>query len=143
MKKIKLVVWMLIVVFVVVVIYQNKDFFWETKKSLTINLPLIPPQYKTLPEVELLIIFGIFFAVGLLLGIYLMFGRGLKKKKTIKALKTQVKEESEKAVGLEKELRTVLGGESLPPDNTVKTDPALQATDANPGGQTPTGDNKP
>ena len=39
MKKVKLVVWMLIVVFVVVVIYQNKDFFWETKKSLTINLP--------------------------------------------------------------------------------------------------------
>ncbi|MGD2001006.1 MAG: hypothetical protein PVJ00_10590 [Desulfobacterales bacterium] len=143
MKKVKLVVWMLIVVFVVIVIYQNKDFFWETKKSLTIDLPLIPLKYKTLPEVELLFIFGIFFAAGLLVGIYLMFGRGLKKKKTIKALKTQVKEESEKAVGLEKELRTVLGGESLPPDNTVKTDPALQATDANPGGQTPTGDNKP
>ena len=143
MKKVKLVVWMLIVVFVVVVIYQNKDFFWETKKSMTINMPLIPEKYKTLPEVELLIIFGIFFAAGLLLGIYLMFGRGLKKKKTIKALKAQVKEESEKAVGLEKELRTVLAGESLASDNTVKTDPALQATDVNPGGQPPTGDNKP
>ena len=142
MKKVKLVVWMLIVVFVVIVIYQNKDFFWETKKSLTIDLPLIPLQYKTLPEVELLFIFGIFFAAGLLVGIYLMFGRGLKKKKTIKALKTQVKEESEKAVGLEAELRTALGGESLPPDKSVQTDPALQATGANPGGQPPTGENK-
>ncbi|MDP4857731.1 MAG: lipopolysaccharide assembly protein LapA domain-containing protein, partial [Desulfobacterales bacterium] len=97
MKKVKLVVWILIVVLVVVVIYENKDFFWETKKSLTINLPLIPSQYKTLPEAELLIIFGIFFAAGLLLGIYFMFGRGLKKKKTIKALKAQVKEQTEKA----------------------------------------------
>ena len=34
MKKVKLVVWMLIVVFVVVVIYQNKGFFLGNQKKL-------------------------------------------------------------------------------------------------------------
>jgi uncharacterized integral membrane protein len=142
MKKVKLVVWILIVVLVAVVIYENKDFFWETKKSLTINLPLIPSQYKTLPEAELIIIFGIFFAAGLLLGLYLMIGRGLKKKKTIKDLKAQVKEQTEKAAGLEKELHA-LRGDPLVTDTSGNTDSTLQATAANPGGQPPAGDNKP
>jgi uncharacterized membrane protein YciS (DUF1049 family) len=142
MKKVKLVVWILIVVLVAVVIYENKDFFWETKKSLTINLPLIPSQYKTLPEAELLVIFGIFFAAGLLLGIYFLIGRGLKTKKKIKDLKAQVKEQTEKAAGLEKELHA-LRGDPLVTDTSGNTDSALQATVANPGGQPPAGDNKP
>ena len=142
MKKVKLVVWMLIVVLVVVVIYQNKDFFWETKKGLTINLPLVPAQYKTLPEVELLVIFGIFFAAGLLLGIYFLISRGLKKKKTIKDLKAQVKEQTEKADALEKELHA-LRGDPVVTDTSMNTDSALQATVVNPGGQPPAGDTKP
>lgn len=142
MKKVKLFVWMLIVVLVAVVIYQNKDFFWETKKSLTISLPFIPSQYKTLPEAELLIIFGIFFAAGLLLGIYFLIGRGLKTKKKIKALKAQVKEQTEKAAVLEEELRA-LRGDPVRPDASGNTDSALQATAPNPGGQPPVGDNKP
>ncbi|MGB5422152.1 MAG: hypothetical protein WBN03_08335 [Desulfobacterales bacterium] len=141
MKKVKLVVWMLIVVLVVVVIYQNKDFFWETKKGLTINLPLVPAQYKTLPEVELLFIFGIFFAAGLLLGIYFLISRGLKKKKTIKALKVQVKEQTEKADALEKELHT-LRGDPVLPDTSGNADTVLQAAGTSPDGQLPTGDNK-
>lgn len=142
MKKVKLVVWILIVVFVVVVIYQNKDFFWETKKSMTINLPLIPEQYKTLPEVELLFIFGIFFAAGLLLGIYFLISRGLKKKKLVKSLRAQVKEQTEKADALEEELRA-LRGDPVLPDTSGNNDTVLQAAATNPGGQLTTGDNKP
>jgi type II secretory pathway component PulF len=141
MKKVKLVVWILIVVFVVVVIYQNKDFFWETKKSMTINLPLIPEQYKTLPEVELLIIFGIFFAAGLLLGIYFLISRGLKKKKLVKTLKAQVKEQTEKADTLEEELRA-LRGDPVLPDTSGNTDTVSQAAGSSPGGQLPAGDTK-
>jgi type II secretory pathway component PulF len=141
MKKVKLVVWILIVVFVVVVIYQNKDFFWETKKSMTINLPLIPEQYKTLPEVELLIIFGIFFAAGLLLGIYFLISRGLKKKKLVKTLKAQVKEQTEKADTLEEELRA-LRGDPVLPDTSGNTDTVAQAAGSSPGGQLPAGDTR-
>lgn len=139
MKKVKLVVWMLIVAFVAVVIYQNKEFFWVTKKSLAIDLAFI--KYQT-PEVELLIIFGIFFAAGLLLGIYYLIGRGLKTKKKIKALKAQVKEKDEKTVVLEETLRT-LRGDPVLPAASENTDPTLQATGANPSGQPPTGENKP
>ena len=81
MKKVKWVVWMLIVAFVVVVIYQNKDFFWETKKSLALNLPFF--QIPPIPEIELIYIFGVFFLAGLLLGIYFLIVRGLKKKKLV------------------------------------------------------------
>ena len=139
MKKVKLVVWMLIVAFVAVVIYQNKGFFWETKQSLAVDLAFAKYQ---IPEVQLLIIFGVFFAAGLLLGIYFLIVRGLKKKKKVKALKTQVKEESEKAVALEEELRA-LRGDPVLPDASGSADTVLQAAGTNPGGQPPTGENKP
>jgi len=138
MKKVKLVVWILIVALVAVVIYQNKVFFWDTKQSLAVDLAFA--KYQT-PEVELLIIFGAFFAAGFLLGIYFLIGRGLKKKKKVKALKTQVKEQTEKAVALEEELRS-LRGDPVLPDTSENDDTVLQAAGANPGGQPPTGDNK-
>lgn len=129
MKKVKLLVWMLIVAFAAVVIYQNKVFFWETKQSLAVDLAFA--NYRT-PEIELLVIFGGFFAAGLLLGIYFLIGRGLKNKKKIKALKAQVKAEADKAVVLEEELRA-LRGEPVLPETAAQTHPALQAAGANPG----------
>ena len=139
MKKVKLVVWMLIVALVAVVIYQNKGFFWDTKQSLAVNLAFAKYQ---VPEVQLLIIFGAFFAAGLLLGIYFLVVRGLKKKKKVKTLKTQVKEQTEKADALEKELH-VLRGDPVLPDTSGNADTVLQAAGTNPDGQPPTGDNKP
>jgi len=139
MKKVKLVVWMLIVAFVAVVIYQNKGFFWDTKQSLAVDLAFAKYQ---VPEVQLLVIFGAFFAAGLLLGLYFLMVRGLKKKKKVKTLKTQVKEHSEKAAVLEEELRA-LRGDPVLPDSSGNTDTVLQAAGTNPGGQPPTGDNKP
>jgi len=139
MKKVKLVVWMLIVAFVAVVIYQNKGFFWDTKQSLAVDLAFAKYQ---VPEVQLLVIFGAFFAAGLLLGLYFLMVRGLKKKKKVKTLKTQVKEHSEKAAVLEEELRA-LRGDPVLPDSSGNTDTVLQAAGTNPGEQPPTGDNKP
>ena len=139
MKKVKLVVWMLIVALVAVVIYQNKGFFWDTKQSLAVDLTFAKYQ---VPEVQLLIIFGAFFAAGLLLGIYFLMVRGLKKKKKVKTLKAQVKEQTEKATVLEEELRA-LRGDPVLPDTSGNADTVLQAAGTNPGGQLPTGDDKP
>lgn len=139
MKKVKLVVWMLIVAFVAVVIYQNKGFFWDTKQSLAVDLAFT--QYQV-PEVKLLIIFGAFFAAGLLLGIYFLMVRGLKKKKKVKTLKAQVKEQTEKAAVLEEELRALRGDPGLPA-TSENADTLLQAAGTNPGGQPLTGGNKP
>jgi uncharacterized integral membrane protein len=139
MKKVKLVVWMLIIAFVAIVIYQNRGFFWDTKQSLAVDLAFAKYQ---VPEVQLLVIFGAFFAAGLLLGLYFLMVRGLKKKKKVKTLKTQVKEHSEKAAVLEEELRA-LRGDPVLPDSSGNTDTVLQAAGTNPGGQLTTGDNKP
>ena len=136
MKKVKLVVWMLILALVAIVIYQNRDFFWDSKKSLAVDLAFAKYQ---IPEVEHLIIFGAFFAAGFLLGIYFLISRGLKKKKLVKALKAQVKEQTEKADALEEELRA-LRGDPVLPDTSGSADTVPQAAGTNPGGQLPTGD---
>ena len=77
----------------------------------------------------------------MLLGIYFLIGRGLKKKKTIKALKAQVKEQTEKADALEKELHD-LRGDPVLSDTSGNADTVLQAAGTNPGGQLPAGDSK-
>ena len=136
MKKVKLVVWMLIIAFVAILIYQNRDFFWASKQGLAVDLAFAKYQ---IPEVEHLIIFGAFFAAGFLLGIYFLISRGLKKKKLVKALKAQVKEQTEKADALEEELRA-LRGDPVLPDPSGSADTVPQAAGTNPGGQLPTGD---
>jgi uncharacterized integral membrane protein len=138
MKKVKLVVWMLIIALVAIVIYQNRDFFWDSKKSLAVDLAFAKYQ---IPEVEHLIIFGAFFAAGFLLGIYFLISRGLKKKKLVKALKAQVKEQTEKADTLEEELRA-LRGDPVLPDTSGSADTVSQAAGTNPGGQLPAGGTK-
>jgi uncharacterized integral membrane protein len=130
MKKVKTVVWVLIVAFVAVVISQNKQFFLETKQSLAINLPFV--QIPPTPEVALIYIFGAFFVGGLLFGLYLLIARGLKTKKKIKALKTQLKEEAEKSVTLEEELRS-LRVEPVLPNADAPPAPELQTAGTNPG----------
>jgi uncharacterized membrane protein YciS (DUF1049 family) len=121
------------------VIYQNKGFFWDTKQSLAVDLAFAKYQ---VPEVQLLVIFGAFFAAGLLLGLYFLMVRGLKKKKKVKTLKAQVKEQTEKTAVLEEELRA-LRGDPVLPDTSGSTDTALQTAGTNPGGQPPGGENKP
>ncbi len=138
MKKVKLVVWMLIIAFLAIVIYQNRGFFWDTKQSLAVDLAFAKYQF---PEVEHLIIFGAFFVAGFLLGIYFLISRGLKKKKLVKSLKAQVKEQTEKADALEEELRALRGDPGLP-GTSGSADTVPQAAGTNPGGQLPTGDAK-
>jgi len=136
MKKVRLLIWILIVALVAVVIYQNRAFFLGTKQSLAVDLPYTHYQSR---EVELVIIFGIFFAAGLLVGLYFMVARGLKRNKIIKSLKAQVKEQTEKTVVLEEELRA-LRGDPMLPDSPAATDPALPATGPQPGDPPPAGE---
>ncbi|MFZ0240382.1 MAG: LapA family protein [Desulfobacterales bacterium] len=139
MKKVRLLVWILIIALAAVVIYQNRGFFLDTKQSLAVDLPYTHYQSR---EVELVIIFGIFFAAGLLVGLYFLMSRGLKRNKVIKSLKAQVKAQTEKMVVLEEELRA-LRGDPMLPDTSVATDPALpeanstQPVDPPPSGEKP------
>lgn len=121
MKKVKTAVWVLIITFVIVLIYQNQEFFLKTKQSL--NLNLIWVQYQT-PELEIVYFSGIFFLAGLLLGFYFLTAYGFKTRKKTKALNVQVTEQTEKITSLESELDTIKGpptAEALP-----NTDPDAQ-----------------
>lgn len=105
MKKVKTAVWVLIIAFVIVLIYQNQEFFLS-KQSL--NLNLIFAQYKT-PEMAIVYFSGIFFLAGLILGFYFLAARGLKTKKKTKTLNAQLTEQSEKITTLESELTAIKG----------------------------------
>ena len=87
MKKVKIIFWVIIIVFIGIVIFQNQDFFLD-KQSLQINL-LLADEYQT-PEVPN----AVFFIACLFLGLIIAYISGLferfKFKKTIKTLNKSV-----------------------------------------------------
>ena len=114
MKKVTTAVWLIILAFIILLIYQNQAFFLESKQSL--NLNLILAQYKT-PELQVVYFCGAFALAGFLFGLYFLAAYGLKTKKKTKVLKAQVNEQTEKITNLEGELNTIKGApaaESLP-----------------------------
>lgn len=64
MRKGKLILWLLILGFLAVVIYQNEDQFLNTAQSLRLNLKAFP-EYVS-PQLPLVVFHLIFFAFGLL-----------------------------------------------------------------------------
>lgn len=131
MKKVKAAVWVLIIAFVIVLIYQNQAFFLESKQSLSINL--IFATYKT-PELQVVFFCGAFALAGFLFGLYFLAAYGFKTKKKTKVLNAQLFEQTEKATSLEEELNTIKGQPAVevlpdtPPNNdTVVINPAQSA----------------
>lgn len=83
MKKVKIALWVIIIGFVALVMYQNKAFF-TARNSFDINLYFT--QYHT-PAIQNAILLLVFFATGLLIAYFFsLFGK-FKASKTIKELK--------------------------------------------------------
>jgi len=82
MKKGKVLLWLIILGFIGLVIYQNKDFFF-TKHSFGINLLVF--DYRS-PEAYSVILFLLFFALGVLIAYLFGLVERYKAAKTIKAL---------------------------------------------------------
>jgi uncharacterized integral membrane protein len=99
MKKIKLGFWLIIVVFLVLILYQNQDFFRATR-SLSLNL--IIAQYYT-PEIPIAVLFLAAFLAGLLIAY--MFGllAQFRAKKTIKNLNTTINSQIEMITSLKQQ----------------------------------------
>lgn len=83
MRKFKTAVWVIIIAFVAILIFQNKEFFMAGQ-SLAFNL--LFADYKT-PEIKVVFLCFAFFVAGLLLGTYFILIYHLKTKRKIKALK--------------------------------------------------------
>ena len=65
MKKIKYFLWLIIIIIIGILIYQNLDYFMA-KNALTFNLKISSLQWTT-PELQNIVFFAICFLTGLIL----------------------------------------------------------------------------
>jgi hypothetical protein len=101
MKKVKIGIWVVIVAFVFLLIYQNRTLFLA-KNSLIFNLGFT--AYHT-PEMRIVLICFLFLLAGLLLGVYFLVVQTLKAKKLVKAANKRVESQNEKIESLETALK--------------------------------------
>ncbi len=119
MKKIKIALWVIIIGFLVLVMFQNKDFFMA-KQGIGINLYFV--NYE-IPEIYNVILFFAFFAAGLLVAyIFSLFSK-FKANKTIKEMKSSMTSSMQQVSVLKQEL-DALKQASINPgsQNTAQTD---------------------
>jgi len=101
MKKVKLAIWVVIIAFVMILIYQNQELFLSAQ---SLKLDLLIAQYQS-SEIKIVFLSFMFFAAGLLLGAYFILAYHLKIKKKVKALNAQVKSQVDQIIILENELK--------------------------------------
>ena len=82
MKKARIALWLIIIGFIALIIFQNKEFFL-TKHSFGIDLLVF--NYRS-PEIYSAILFLLFFIVGVLVAYFFSLFERFKANKTIRAL---------------------------------------------------------
>lgn len=109
MKKVKIVFWVIVLVFAAVFVYQNKIFFMA-KQSLSLKLPFLE-VYHT-PELPHAVIFLVFFLTGFLIAYFISLYERFKSKKTIKNLNTAAASQLEELATLKSELESLQSASS-------------------------------
>lgn len=100
MKKVKIVFLLIILIFVGIVIFQNKAFFMA-EQSLVINLMFV--EY-TMPEIANIVFFLTCFFIGLLIGYFYFIFIRFKLNKTIRRLNSTINSHQEIISDLEKDV---------------------------------------
>jgi cell division protein FtsL len=100
MKKVKIVFLLIILIFVGIVIFQNKAFFMA-EQSLVINLMFV--EY-TMPEIANIVLFLTCFFIGLLIGYFYFIFIRFKLNKTIRRLNSTINSHQEIISDLEKDV---------------------------------------
>ena len=100
MKRIKLGFWLIIVIFLVLIIYQNQDFFKATR---SLSLDLIVAQYYT-PEIPNAVLFLASFLAGLLIAYIFGLLAQYRARKTIKNLNTTINSQIEMITSLKQQV---------------------------------------
>jgi len=111
MKKVKLIIWLLILGFMGLVIYQNEGYFLNTEQSLRLNLGVVPEYHS--PQLPMVFFYLVFFLYGLIVAYLFGLPERFRNRKSIKRL-TVADTQREKAMT---ELNTELArikGEPLP-----------------------------
>jgi hypothetical protein len=105
MKKFKIAIWAVLIGFIILLIYQNQNFFLG-KQSLRINLLVADYQIGAIYN---LFLFFICFVAGFLLGAYFVLMDRLKYKKKIKTLNAQNDTQLAEIKTLQRELESLQG----------------------------------
>lgn len=103
MKKAKIVFWVIVLIFVGIFFYSNKDFFMGGQ-ILKLNLHF--REFKT-PEFPLAVLFLIVFLVGFLIAYFSSLYEQFKTKKAVKNLQGTMTSQSEEISTLKKELESL------------------------------------
>ncbi len=103
MKKIKMILWVLAILFVLLVVYQNQGFFL-TKQHIIVNLYFT--TYQT-PEMLIAIFFLFCFLIGLLISYFINLSEKIRSKKAIKRLSATLDSHLKKISELKNELESV------------------------------------
>ena len=106
MKKLKIILGIIVVVFIALVFFQNKDFF-ISKQGLNLNL-YFKDAYQS-PELPLIVWFLTALIIGLLISYFLGLTERFKLKKTIKELKAKIETQMEMITQIRSELESRAG----------------------------------
>ena len=111
MRKVKIVLWIILIGFIAIVFLSNKDYFLA-KQSIQIKIPhIVDKTFKELPNA---VYFLVFFIVGFLVAYFLSLSERFKSKKTIKNLNTAATSQLKEISDLKKEMDSI---KSSPVDN--------------------------
>ena len=116
MKKFKLVLWIIILAFLGLFFYQNKDFFMS-KHVLSLEVPFF--QLYHFPELPNAVLFVAFLLLGLLIAYFFSLLERFKANKTIKNLSATVDSHLEMISSLKSELAAASAAGSA---NSLKPD---------------------
>ena len=111
MNKAKLIIWLLVLVFMGLVVYQNEGHFLNAQESLRLNLGVFPEYHS--PKLPMVFFYLVFFLYGLIVAYFFGLPERFRSRKTIKRM-TIAAAQREKAMS---ELNTELSrikGEPLP-----------------------------
>ena len=109
MKKLKFVFWLIIIGFIAILFFSNKDYFLA-KQSLQMNLLFSEPFHTT--EMPNVIFFLVFFLVGFLVAYFISLSDRFKSKKTIKNLNAAATSQLEEIAALKNEVESLRVGSS-------------------------------
>lgn len=106
MKKIKVVLWIVVIAFIGLVFFQNKDFFLAGR-GLTLNLYFANAYHS--PELPLAVWFLATFFIGLLVAYFFGLMEKFKANKLIKSLRVKTTTQTELISKLRHELESHAG----------------------------------
>lgn len=123
MKKVKVVLWLLVIAFVALVVYQNQDYFLA-KKSLKIDLYVMQPYHT--PAVATGIFILAFFVIGFLTAYVMTLPERFKARKAVRNMNATMETQMDQISALKGEVETLKQSEPAAAQESPEESEPLQ-----------------